>query len=101
MKELVWSLLACFHHLPVFLEGKAARFDGSSSIRFNAHDPNFLFTTTDLLRFRMKTNEPEGLIFYAAGNQGDHICLELSKGRLYVDISLGKTFSTQIHTESL
>lgn len=70
-------------------EGKAAYFDGASYIAFDAHTPNYLFSTIDVMRFRMKTNEDEGLIFYAGGNQGDHIALELNKGRLYVDVNLG------------
>lgn len=72
------------------VEGEASYFDGKSAISFNAFDPNSLFTTVDMLRFRMKTGDPEGVVFYASGNQGDHICLELSDGRLYVDMSLGK-----------
>lgn len=75
------------------LEGEASYFDGTSAISFNAHDPNSLYTTVDMLRFRMKTSSPEGVVFYASGNQGDHINLELSDGRLYVDVSLGITLT--------
>ena len=67
-------------------------FDGRSWISFDARAPNYLFTTTDVLRFRMKTSEDEGVVFYAAGAQGDHICLELSQGRLYASVNLGKVF---------
>ena len=60
-----------------FTVGKAAYFNGQSRISFNAHNPNSLYTTIDVVRFRFKTNENEGLIFYGGGNQGDYIVLDL------------------------
>lgn len=92
-KSIVNSTSFCLLAAIYGLEGKATYFNGQSRITFDAHTPNSLFTTVDMLRFRMKTDAAEGVVFYAGGNQGDHICLELLSGRLYIDISLGKTLA--------
>ena len=39
---------------------------------------------------RFKTNQADGLLLYADGNQGDYYILELMRGRLYFHIDLGK-----------
>lgn len=59
-------------------------------VKFDVQSPNSQLTNVDVLTFRMKTTTDEGLVFYAAGDQGDHISLELSQGRLYFDVNLGK-----------
>lgn len=84
-----------------YLAGKAAYFEGFSRIAFDAHTPNSLFTTTDVMRFRFRTSKPEGLIFYGGGNQGDYITMELWMGRLYVGINLGKCMSRCFKVSSI
>ncbi|PVD37242.1 hypothetical protein C0Q70_04237 [Pomacea canaliculata] len=48
-------------------------------------------TVEDLLELRFKTNFPHGVMFYASGNQGDFLVLQMSRGYLNVSIDLGST----------
>jgi contactin associated protein-like 2 len=47
-------------------------------------------TNDDLLELRFKTNSPHGVIFYASGNQGDFMILQMNRGYLNFTIDLGQ-----------
>ena len=55
----------------------------------------YVQTREDYVRLRFKTNEADGLLLFADGNQGDYIILEMIRGRLYLNLDLGQllTFS--------
>lgn len=38
---------------------------------------------------RFKTSQADGLLFFADGNQGDYLILEMVRGRLYLNYDLG------------
>lgn len=42
------------------------------------------------MELRFKTNFPHGVMFYASGNQGDFLVLQMSRGYLNVSIDLGE-----------
>ncbi|KAK7092596.1 neurexin-4-like isoform X2 [Littorina saxatilis] len=56
-------------------------------------------TTTDLVELRFKTNSPHGVLFYASGNQGDFMVLQMNRGYLNFTIDLGSTQTERGITE--
>ncbi|KAL5009720.1 hypothetical protein ScPMuIL_012025 [Solemya velum] len=46
-------------------------------------------TLADTLKLRIRTNKPDGVIFYTDGNQKDYFVLELKRGYLYFHMDLG------------
>ena len=58
-------------------------------------------TTQDLLELRFKTGQPDGIILYASGNQGDIMMLEMRRGYLFVKIDLGGWCSLSITHKTL
>ncbi|XP_071101429.1 neurexin-4-like [Haliotis cracherodii] len=54
---------------------------------------------SDTLELRFKTNKPDGVLFYASGNQGDYIVMEMRRGYLYFRIDLGSTQTSRGRTE--
>ncbi|WAR06589.1 NRX4-like protein [Mya arenaria] len=48
-------------------------------------------TESDLIIMRFRTINPEGVLLYADGNQGDYIALQLKRGYLHFTIDLGST----------
>jgi len=80
-----------FTVLPSFSDGEAATFDGSSRITYDISGPNqWVQTREDYIRLRFKTNQANGLLIFAAGNQGDYIVLEMIRGQLFVNLDLGR-----------
>jgi len=74
----------------VFADGEAATFSGKGRITYDISGPNqWVQTRHDYIRLRFKTNTADGLLVFAAGNQGDYIILELVRGRLYLNLDLG------------
>ncbi len=45
----------------------------------------------DVIALKFKTSESEGVILHGEGQQGDYITLELRRGRLLLQINLGKS----------
>lgn len=65
-------------------------FDGQGviSYRFKMKKMKIL---KDVIALKFKASESEGVILHGEGQQGDYITLELSRGRLLLQINLGKT----------
>ena len=73
-----------------FSDSDSARFDGNSRISYDVSGPNqYVQFRTDLLKLRFKTTQADGLLFYADGNQGDYLILEMIRGKLYLNYDLG------------
>ncbi|XP_036916722.1 contactin-associated protein-like 5 [Sturnira hondurensis] len=64
-----------------------ADFDGRSSLlyRFNQ---KLLSTLKDVISLKFKSIQGDGVLFHGEGQRGDHITLELQKGRLALHLSL-------------
>lgn len=74
-----------------FLDAEAATFDGSSRITYDiSGEMQFVQTPEDYVRLRFKTNQADGLLFFADGNQGDYIILEMIRGSLFLNLDLGQ-----------
>ena len=81
----MWNLLS---------DGEQATFDGSSRITYDiSGQDQYVQTRSDHLKMRFRTNEQDSLLFYADGNQGDYIVLEMIRGKLYFHIDLGKFYT--------
>jgi len=65
-------------------------FDGQGviSYRFKMKKMKIL---KDVIALKFKASESEGVILHGEGQQGDYITLELRRGRLLLQINLGKT----------
>lgn len=65
-------------------------FDGQGviSYRFKMKKMKIL---KDVIALKFKTSESEGVILHGEGQQGDYITLELRRGRLLLQINLGKS----------
>lgn len=86
----------------IISEGESVKFNGNGLLQYdlsNLQSPPS--TKEDTIKLRFKTNEQNGVILYADGNQGDYISLELVRGALIMHIDLGElcsrvTFINQI-----
>ncbi len=65
-------------------------FDGQGviSYRFKMKKMKIL---KDVIALKFKTSESDGVILHGEGQQGDYITLELRRGRLLLQINLGKS----------
>jgi len=73
-----------------FSDAEAATFDGSSRITYDiSGEMQYVQTREDYVRLRFKTNQADGLLFFADGNQGDYIILEMIRGILFLNLDLG------------
>lgn len=77
---------------------KTASFSGKGYIEYDLSQ-QAVQTTTDLLEFRFKTNSPHGVMFYASGNQGDFMVLQMNRGYLNFSLDLGSTQTERGVTE--
>ena len=67
-------------------------FDGDSRITYDVSGTGqYVQSYDDRLKLRFRTTQADGLVFFADGNQGDYIVLELVNGKLYFHIDLGKS----------
>jgi len=74
-----------------FLDGEAATFSGIGRITYDISGPmQYVQTREDYIRLRFKTNQANGLILFADGNQGDYIILEMIRGYLFLNLDLGQ-----------
>lgn len=72
------------------LDGESATFDGRSRITYDISGADqYVQTRSDSVKLRFRTNEANGLLIYADGNQGDYFILEMIRGKLYFHIDLG------------
>ncbi|XP_055330929.1 neurexin-4-like [Paramacrobiotus metropolitanus] len=76
------ELYGCDH------DSDMAHFDGSGYIRIDlAFNP--IAAVEDSLHFRFKTVQPDGLLVFSEGSQGDILLLQLVRSRLYLTMGLG------------
>jgi len=76
----------------LFSDAEGAYFDGASSISYDlSGSMEYVQSRNDSFKLRFRTSNSDGLLFFADGNQGDYIILELLRGRLYLNIDLGET----------
>ncbi|KAG8513175.1 Contactin-associated protein-like 5 [Galemys pyrenaicus] len=68
-------------------ESDVADFDGRSSLlyRFNQ---KLMSTLKDVISLKFKSMQGDGVLFHGEGQRGDHITLELQKGRLALHLNL-------------
>ena len=89
---MYFSAISCCNFYAHFLDGEGATFEGRSRITYDISGLNqYAQTRQDNLKLRFHTNQADGLLLYADGNQGDFYILELMRGRLYFHIDLGST----------
>ncbi|XP_072326107.1 contactin-associated protein-like 5 isoform X1 [Scyliorhinus torazame] len=69
-------------------QSDVADFDGKSSMfyRFNQKS---VTTVKDAISLKFKTMQSDGVVLHGEGQRGDYITLELKKGKLLLEISLG------------
>ncbi|XP_014671495.1 PREDICTED: neurexin-4-like, partial [Priapulus caudatus] len=66
---------------------QSVQFDGASFLRYDLYDRGQ--TDNDAIYVRLRTTRPDGVLLYARGAQGDYICVEMSRGRMFVNFNLG------------
>lgn len=70
---------------------QVATFDGQSSISYDLSIGSNSPLPTNNIKLRFKTQEQNGVLFYASGNQRDYLSLEMVQGKLVMHIDLGST----------
>lgn len=63
--------------------------DGKSSLLYR-FDQNSLSPVKDIISLKFKTMQSDGILLHREGQNGDHITLELRRGRLFLLINSGK-----------
>ncbi|XP_018016939.1 neurexin-4 isoform X2 [Hyalella azteca] len=75
-------------------------FRGQSMVEMNLqHAP--IISNLDHMRFRLRTNQPDGVLLYGRGSQGDYLALQLVNNRLVLNINLGSQQMTSLSVGSL
>ena len=89
----MWDL----RNSPIFVDAEPATFDGQSRITYDiSGEGQFVQTWEDHLRMRFRTNHANGLLFFADGNQGDYLIMELVRGELFLHLDLGMYLSSAL-----
>ncbi|MPC47271.1 Neurexin-4 [Portunus trituberculatus] len=55
----------------------------------------------DHIRFRFRTKEPNAMVMYGRGTQGDYLALQLVQNRMVLNVNLGSRFLTSLSVGSL
>ncbi|XP_059118532.1 contactin-associated protein-like 4 isoform X1 [Peromyscus eremicus] len=71
--------------------------DGKSSLLYR-FDQNSLSPIRDIISLKFKTMESDGILLHRAGPAGDHITLELKRGKLFLLINSGEARLTSSST---
>ncbi|XP_004690420.1 PREDICTED: contactin-associated protein-like 4 [Condylura cristata] len=71
--------------------------DGKSSLLYRL-DQESLSPVKDIISLKFKTMQSEGLLLHREGHKGDHITLELRRGKLFLLINSGETKVPATHT---
>ncbi|EGV91761.1 Contactin-associated protein-like 4, partial [Cricetulus griseus] len=71
--------------------------DGKSSLLYR-FDQNSLSSIRDIISLKFKTMESDGILLHRAGPSGDHITLELRRGKLFLLINSGEARLTSSST---
>lgn len=82
----------CFFLFSLLLESDVADFDGRSSLLYRFNQKT-MSTLKDVISLKFKSMQGDGVLFHGEGQRGDHITLELQKGRLALYLNLGKVIS--------
>lgn len=74
-----------------FSDAEGATFTGDSHISYDlSGSMQWIQMPKDHVKLRFRTSQPDGLVLFADGNQGDYFILEMVGGKLYLHIDLGK-----------
>uniref|UniRef100_A0A452UHK8 Contactin associated protein family member 4 n=1 Tax=Ursus maritimus TaxID=29073 RepID=A0A452UHK8_URSMA len=71
--------------------------DGKSSLLYR-FDQNSLSPVKDIISLKFKTMQSDGILLHREGQNGDHITLELRRGRLFLLINSGEAKLPSTHT---
>uniref|UniRef100_A0A8C7BKG3 Contactin associated protein family member 4 n=1 Tax=Neovison vison TaxID=452646 RepID=A0A8C7BKG3_NEOVI len=71
--------------------------DGKSSLLYR-FDQNSLSPVKDIISLKFKTMQSDGILLHREGQNGDHITLELRRGRLFLLINSGEARLASAHT---
>ncbi|XP_022367319.1 contactin-associated protein-like 4 isoform X6 [Enhydra lutris kenyoni] len=71
--------------------------DGKSSLLYR-FDQNSLSPVKDIISLKFKTMQSDGILLHREGQNGDHITLELRRGRLFLLINSGEARLPSAHT---
>ncbi|CAD7689172.1 unnamed protein product [Nyctereutes procyonoides] len=71
--------------------------DGKSSLLYR-FDQNSLSPVKDVISLKFKTMQSDGILLHREGQNGDHITLELRRGRLFLLINSGEAKLPSTHT---
>ncbi|KAM8956001.1 contactin-associated protein-like 4 isoform 4-T4 [Lycaon pictus] len=71
--------------------------DGKSSLLYR-FDQNSLSPVKDVISLKFKTMQSDGILLHREGQNGDHITLELRRGRLFLLINSGEAKPPSTHT---
>ncbi|XP_047691722.1 contactin-associated protein-like 4 isoform X4 [Prionailurus viverrinus] len=71
--------------------------DGKSSLVYR-FDQNSLSPIKDVISLKFKTMQSDGILLHREGQNGDHITLDLRKGKLFLLINSGETKLPSAHT---
>lgn len=75
-------------------------FNGTSLVRLDLlRDP--IAAARETIRFRFKTSNPNGVLLYSRGTQGDYVALQLKENRLVFNVNLGSNIPTTLSVGSL
>lgn len=73
----------------MFLGSEVVDLDGKSSLLYR-FDQKSLSPIKDIISLKFKTVQSDGILLHREGPNGDHITLQLRRGRLFLLINSGK-----------
>ncbi|XP_014670433.1 PREDICTED: neurexin-4-like, partial [Priapulus caudatus] len=74
---------------------QTVQFGGDSLVRYDVSEHAYaIHSQHDSITLRFRTNEQDGIMMYGQGSQGDYICMQLVKGKLYLTLNLGTTWDS-------
>ncbi|XP_050739952.1 neurexin-4-like isoform X2 [Eriocheir sinensis] len=81
-------------------EPETVSFDGHSMVVMDLRQFP-IASLRDHIRFRFRTREPDAMVMYARGTQGDYVALQLVQNRMVLNINLGSPLMTSLSVGSL
>lgn len=92
--SLRMELYGCDYH------AETLSFTGQSMVTMDM-TKEIVASKRDEIRFRFKTTEPDAVLLYSRGTQGDYVTLQLLDNRMILNINLGSKLSTSLLVGSL
>ncbi|XP_053677139.1 neurexin-4 [Anopheles nili] len=81
-------------------ESESVYFNGTGLVRYDLlRDP--IAATRESIRFRFKTANPNGVLLYSRGTQGDYLALQIKDNRMVLNVDLGAKIMTSLSVGSL